>query len=267
MGQVADRYSQPLSFAGAPAAGQSVQGERIQGAGQGIIGSGPAADAQERQRIEMALMQRMQPTHQDQSQSLETQLANRGIAPGSSAYGRERQRLMDQQSRERFNAMEMGGQEMARLHAMGLQNSVFANQAQGQGFAQGMAQSGQNFQQDLAASQYQNQLRQQGIAEQMTLRNSGLNEMNSLIGGQQVSMPNMPSFNTASPQQGTNYYGAAGDQYAAAMNAFNAKQANSSGIGSGIGSLIGGVGGFMLGGPMGAMAGSSIGGSVGGSLG
>jgi hypothetical protein len=64
-----------------------------------------------------------------------------------------------------------------------------------------------------------------------------LNEMNALMSGQQVNMPNMPQFNTAGISQTPNLLGAAQSQYSAALDAANAKNAGISNAFSGATSL------------------------------
>jgi len=237
------------------------------GAGQGIMsGIGKTNVMQAggdlgRQRTEQALMARMQPQNQQAQSALEGKLQNMGLTRGSAAWKKEMQNLQDNQSRQAFDAMQTAGGEQQRNYQMELQGqgqqfqqdlagAQFQNQAQAQGFGQGMAQNQQNFgmmsganqqnfQQDLSASQYANTLRQQQIAEQMQKRAMPLNEMNALLTGAQVAMPTMPSFNTSTSAGGVNYSGAAKDQYSAGMDAYNAKQQQNQSLMSGIGSVAG----------------------------
>ena len=97
-----------------------------------------------------------------------------------------------------------------------------------------------------------NQTRQQAIAEMAQQRNMPLNELNALLTGQQVSQPQMPSFNSAGVAPATNFSGAAGQQGQA--NQF----AQSQDGGMDIGGLIGTGVGMYFGGP----AGGAIGGSL-----
>jgi hypothetical protein len=134
-------------------------------------------------------------------------------------------------------------QEMLGLGQAGFQNQLagagFGNQAQQQGFQQAMQGGQQDFSQQMQASQYQNQLRQQQIAEQLQQRGWSLNEINALISGQQVSMPNMPGFNTAQRSETPQYNQAAQNQFQADMQQFGANQAQTQGMMSGLGSLGG----------------------------
>jgi len=72
-----------------------------------------------------------------------------------------------------------------------------------------------------------------------------LNEMNALLSGAQVSMPNMPGFNASTSAGGANYSGAAKDQYSAGMDAYNAKQQQGQSLMSGLGSVAGMAAMFM----------------------
>jgi hypothetical protein len=308
MGRVKDEYGRPFDWSKMPGYGQLKPGQEVQGgqgiqtgvpgAGQGIQSQiGNAGDINRKvggskdyvSNAEEALYQkqasRLDPQWQQRQQQLETQLANRGITRGSSAFQREMENF-NRSRTDAYNQAQMGsiiggGQEAQRLQGMDvtsgqfgnqaqqqlfqqmLQSGQFGNTAQEQQFRQQLAASGQNFNQNMQGAQYANQLRQQAIAEEAMKRGMSLNEMNALLTGQQVGMPTMPSFMPASGQQGVNYYGATKDQYGANMDAYNANQAQSSATGGGIGSLIGGVGGAFFGGPLGASIGSSIGGSVG----
>jgi len=230
----------------------------LQGAGQGLmsglntasLGSMPTADDQGRQRIENAMFDRMRPEHQQAQAGLEAKLANMGLTRGSEQWNREAQRLGDQQSRERYNALEAGGVEQQRQFGMQMQGreqgwnelmgaGTFQNQAQAQGFNQNAAQTQQNFGQDLQAANYQNQLRQQQIAEQQMARQMPLNELNAFMSGQQVGAPQFGNFNTSQAAGAVDYTGAAKDQYGASMDAYNAKQKQQAGLMSGIGSIAG----------------------------
>lgn len=189
LGRLGEAYQKPFDWSGLPAA--------------------PTGDAAERQRIEGALFDRMKPVHQQQQSSLENQLRGQGLSRGSEAWNREMQRMGDQQSRERFDALMVGGQEQGRQFDMG------------------------------------SRARQQGISEQTMQRQTPLNELNALLTGQQVGMPEMPRFNASQSAGGTNYSAAAGQQYNAALDSYNARQGAMQGLFSGLGGLAGlGIMGF-----------------------
>jgi hypothetical protein len=145
--------------------------------------------------------------------------------------------------------MGMGAAGLANQNAqtgynMGLGAAGMNNQNAQNAFGQSMQQAGmfnQNqgtmFNQDMQTANYQNQLRQQQIAEQQMQRNQPLNEMNAILSGTQIGMPQMPGFNQAQAGQATNYLGAAQMQGQAEMDAYNAKQQQSQGMMSGLGGL------------------------------
>ena len=98
---------------------------------------------------------------------------------------------------------------------------------------------GQNrFAEEMQAGNFQNQGRQQQIAEEMQRRGFSLNEIQALLSGQQVNMPNMPGFNSAQRSETTDYSGAANSQYGAEMDAFNAQQQQIQGLMGGATSMM-----------------------------
>lgn len=159
---------------------------------------------------------RLIPQQQRDMASLQTQLVNQGIAPGSQAWK---------------NAMD----DLGRT-----QNDA-RNQAALQGITLGQQQQAQRYAQALSG-------RQQGIQEQNYFNTRDLNNLNALRTGSQVTNPTF----TAVPQQATtagpDLLGAAQGQYNAQLGAYNAQQAGQSGF---MGGLMG-LGGAMLGGPTGS---------------
>ena len=237
----------------------------------GDISSG-VGDAS-RQRIEQGMLARLRPEQAHQTEMLDAKLANQGLTPGSKAYDRAKQQQGDQFSRDQFNALMMGGQEQMNQFGMAKGAGEYANSQNQQGFGQQMqragladsqrgqqfgeqsgagafanAAQGQQFGQNLAGGNFQNQNRQQAIAEQALQRGMSLNEMNALLTGTQVGMPNMPNFSQSQAAGGVNYSGAGGQQYNAAMNGYNAQQQKQQGLFSGLGNLAGlGLGAYGLG--------------------
>lgn len=228
-----------------------------------------------RNQVANDLMAQMAPGQRMQQQSIEADLANRGLKVGTAAYQRAMDDLNQRQSAERYNALGMAGQEAQRLYSMqmgarqqafneDLSGGQFANQAANQAFQQNLASSqfqnqalGQAQAMDLGRMQagnqasqqqfamnsqqaaQQNALRQQAIAEQMQRRGMSLNEMNALLTGQQVNMPQMPNFMQAGRAETPNILGATQMGYDAALGQYNANQA-------GFSNLLGGL--FSLGG-------------------
>ncbi len=253
MGRVANEYSQPFNYGSLPAMAQA------QGPGNLRTGTRdysqnlttgfnfgaplPQVDSSFRDTVANQLMERMRPVHDYQQSQLETKLANQGFVQGSDAYNRALTELNQRQAGERFNALDQSGNEAQRLYNMqmgtaqqgynqNLQAAQFQNQALGQASALDLAnmQAGnQAMAQQYGLNQQfadaQNRLRQQAIAEQMQRRGMSLNEMNALLSGQQVAMPQMPSFSQASRSETPNLLGATQMGYDAQLGAYNAEQA------------------------------------------
>lgn len=253
MNRVASDYSQPMDYSSLPALTSANQVGSLQtgttdytpGLSTSFnFGSPlPQMDSSYRDTVANQLMDRMRPTHDYQQGQLETKLANQGFTQGSEAYNRALNELNQRQSMERFNALDQSGNEAQRLYNMqmgtaqqGYQQNLgaaqFQNQALGQASALDLANMqarnqamGQQYGLNQQYANQQNQLRQQAIAEQMQRRGSSLNEMNALLSGQQVQMPQMPSFNTSAQAQTPNILGALQSQYDAQLGAYNADQA------------------------------------------
>lgn len=322
MGRVGEEYKQPFDFQNLPALtsggtpgqmqtnvadysrglqtdvnpNRAVGGFNFSGPQMGVnFGNAPALpqyDAGFRNQVANDLMSQMLPVQRMQQQALETDLSNRGFKQGTEAYKRALDDLNARQAGERFNALNMAGNEAQRLFGMqmgsrqqGVNETLsagnFANQAQGQLFGQLMGQANlanqagaQEFGQNLSAAQFnnqalgqaanldlarmqamnqaqqqqfnlnqqyadaQNRLRQQAIAEQQLRRGMSLNEMNALLSGQQVGMPQMPSFQRAGVAETPQLLQAAQMGYQAQLDAANARNA-------GIGNTMGGL--FSLG--------------------
>lgn len=253
MDRVAGEYAQPFDYANLPQMAQvnapASLGTSMADYSRGLMTGFnfgaplPQVDSSYRDTVANQLMQRMQPVHDYQQNQLETRLANQGFTVGSEGYKRALDELGQRQAAERFNALDQSGNEMQRLFGMqmqtantgfnqNLQGAQFRNQALGQAAALDQSRMGaQNAamaqQQTLNQSfaDQQNRLRQQAIAEQMQRRGMSLNEMNALLSGQQVAMPNMPSFNPAGRAETPNILGATQMGYDAQLGAYNAQNA------------------------------------------
>ena len=210
----------------------------------------PQFDSSYRDTVANQLMEKMQPTHDYQQRQLETKLSNMGFRPGTEGYDRELRNLSTRQAAERYNALDTAGNEAQRLYNMqmgtaqqGYQQNLGAAQFQNQALNQAQSMDLANMQagNQAAAQQYglnqqyanaQNQLRQQAISEMLQRRGTSLNEMNALLNGQQVQMPNMPSFTQSGQAQTPNIMGALQQTYDSqlgAVNAANAAQAQTIG--------------------------------------
>lgn len=188
---------------------------------------------------------RNEPVFQQQQAQMATQLRNQGLNPGDEAYDAQIKNLSQQQNDARTNASlqatQAAGSEAARMQGMdvGAHNVQTGDAAQQ--FQYGNAGNSQQFNQNLQGANYQTQLRQQQIAEEMQKRGFSLNEINGLLNGQQIGMPNMPGFNAASKSDTVGYSDAAKSQYSAAQDAANASNATISGVAN----LAGGAMGMM----------------------
>lgn len=153
LGQATSAFQTPFNWEGLPQAPGSVQ------------------DAQQNAYRTMSEM--LQPGRTQQTEALETRLANMGLGRGAEAFGRARGQLQEQ----------FGQQDKSMM---------------AQALAEGRADVGT-----------QQALRQAGIAEEAQRRGMTLNELNALLTGQQVSMPQMPGFQAAGTAQAPNLLGAA----------------------------------------------------------
>lgn len=176
----------------------------------------------------------LQPQMERQTAALETKLRNQGLTPGTEAYdnamsdlrtnqgeimGRLAQDSVfagaDQQDKEFARQLaargKYSGEQMDEWGSiMGLRGQLSDEALRGG--ALDLQANQQGFNQQLQGANYQNALRQQAIAEEAQRRGWSINEMNALLTGQQVSMPNMPGFNTAGMTNGPDYLAAAGAQ-------------------------------------------------------
>ena len=183
--------------------------------------------------------------------------------------GNEAQRLFNMGMGARQQAFQedvaggqFGNQAQSQLYGQMMGQADLMNRAGAQAFQQDLAAQqfrnqalGQASALDIARMQAQNQaiaqqqglnqqfadqqnrLRQQAIAEQMQRRGMSLNEMNALLSGQQVSMPQMPSFTAAGRAETPNILGATQMGYDAALGAYNAQQAAGANMMGGLFSL------------------------------
>lgn len=139
---------------------------------------------------------------------------------------------------------QLGNQaaQIANQAAMG--NWNMQNQAQQQAWNQQRQQLGYNTDQAYRENALANQLRSQGMNESMQQRAYRLNELNSLLSGQQVNAPSFNSFAQQGQTSGPDYLGAAGTQYEADMGQYGANQAMWNSLMGGVGQGVGMMGMF-----------------------
>lgn len=213
--RVASEYgANPPDYSNYEALGSTPQAMSF---GGGAKYSQDAADA-----IYGQFQARNEPQFERAQNAKRTQLYNMGLREGDEAFdnamGDLSQQQQDARQQAQYQATIGAGQEAARM--------------QGMDIAAGQAQYGQQ----MSSANYQNQLRQQQIAEDMQRRGYSLNEINAILTGQQVGMPNMPSFNQAQRSEATQYNQAAQSQGQYNLDAFNAQQAGTTGALTGLAS-------------------------------
>lgn len=221
----------------------------------GIGGSGmyqPVANSMYQQAAS-----RLDPRFSDAQRTLDSRLAAQGISRNSNAFSRAQRDLAFQRNDAYNQAMNsaiqggigaantMQGMDIAQLNTLNsalvnqqnldLNAKAFGNQAITQ---QNQAQN-QAFNQSQQIATYQNALRQAQIAEAQQKRSQALNDMNAVISGQQVAMPQMPSFNQATQYGGTNYMQAAQNQAQFNQDQVNAQNAQANNQQSGLFGLAG----------------------------
>lgn len=203
------------------------------------------ASGQEAQRLfNMGLGARQQAFSEDVTGGqFANQAANQAFNQGLAANQFANQATQQAYS-QALGAAQFGNQALQQQYNQNLGAAQFQNQALGQASALDLARmqaQNQAMQQQYGLNQQfadaQNRLRQQAIAEQMQRRGMSLNEMNALLSGQQVAMPQMPSFTAAGRSETPNILGATQMGYDAQLGAYNAQQAAGSNMLGGLFSL------------------------------
>lgn len=216
IGRVSDVLSTPMSLNGAPKAGTAGNYQQF-GPGPKLATTFDDAGAitktygtdfsEDRQRVEDALMARMQPGLDKNFSRLETRLANQGIAYGSDAFSGAMGDLGRQENDARMAAIINAGGEQSRLVNLEANRAAFQNAAQQQQYGQNLGRAtfanqgeqqmyGNAFNANQANNalagrtfEEQNALRNQYLQEQYALRNQTINETGALMSGGQVTMP------------------------------------------------------------------------------
>jgi hypothetical protein len=187
-------------------------------------------------KYEDALMQRMNPSLQQNRAALEQKLANQGLQPGSEAYDRALQTATAQENDARFGAILNAGQEQSRLAGLAqnqaafqnsaqqqaynqqLGNGQFANSAQAQQYSQnannaafGNSAQQQSYTQALNSAQFGNTANQQMYQNQNTatgannaLKDQGFNAQQALIDAQNKARANYINEQYAQRNQNVN---------------------------------------------------------------
>lgn len=234
----------------------------------------PQGYADQRQKVEDALMARMNPQLKQDQQALQSRLANQGLAPGSQAYNDAYDAFTRQSNDARMGAILGAGEEQSRLAGLDqqraqFQNSAqqqayeqaygrgqFANQAQAQRFGQNATQAGfyndalqQRYQNAIQGQQFNNDVRQQifnnqngqranWFNEQYAARNQPINEIAALLGTGGVQQPNF-SAQGGGGIANTDIAGLQQQAYANRMAGYNSRQQMMGGLFSSLGQAAG----------------------------
>jgi hypothetical protein len=207
------------------------------------------------QKATDAAMARQNIQLDQQQQSLQAQLANQGITPGSEAYNRAMQPLEQSRVDAQNQAFLTGTQYQNQLFGQAATSNQlgfgeaqaqgqFGNTAAGQQFSQNLGAGqfgnqalGQQYQQGLQGQQFSNQALQQGIGQQAYLRELPLNELNALRSGAQVQAPTFQNYSgaTVAPAPVFGAAQAQGQQnqanYATQVGAYNNQMSGLFGLG------------------------------------
>lgn len=198
----------------------------------------------DRQRVEDAMMGRLNTQLGRDRGSMEQQLANQGVQAGSEAYTNAMSDMSGREQDARTSAILSAGQEQSRLADLARQQASFGNTSQQQMYQNQLGALGANNSLSQQAMQNQMGLRNQGLQEQFAMRNQPLNEIMALMGGGQTTAPNFA--NTPAPGVApTNVLGAENMAYQGALNVYNAQMGGNN-------SMMGGLMG--LGGQLGSAA-------------
>jgi len=144
----------------------------------------------DRQRVEDALLSRLEPKFQRDEEIMRTRLQNQGLTPGSEIYNNDLQNFGQAKNDARMQAILAGGAEQDRLSALDAER------------------------------------RNNEIQERAYLRNQPMNEVAALLGGGQVSVPQF----SAPYRQGINGADVAGAINSNYQNQLSNYQNNMSGL-------------------------------------
>lgn len=147
-----------------------------------------------RQEAQDAVWKLQQPMLDENQKKMEASLLNQGISLGSEAWDKRQREQDDAMARARLMSVEAGRGEADSMFSHALQSGQFENQAH-----------------------------QQAIADEMMRRNMPLNDLNALLTGQQVGMPQKPNFMGAGKGETTQYLPAAQMGYDASLDRYNAQ--------------------------------------------
>ena len=137
---------------------------------------------------------RLDPQFAGQRQQMEIKLRNQGLGPQDAAW----QAAMQGQGRtetDAYNQATWGAVDAGRSEANQMFQQMMGRQQQN--FGQALSANQQNYGQMMSQSNQAMNIRQQQMTEAMQKRGFSLNEINALMSGGQVGMPQMPNFSQA----------------------------------------------------------------------
>ena len=158
--------------------------------------------------IRSAMMQRMQPDFDYRRDRENAQLVAQGFKEGDEAYDQRMRQLDDAENRASLDAL---------LRATGESDRIYARTADA---------------------------RQRGVQEAAFLRSLPMNELNAVLRGQSVGLPQFQGYNTQAQTAGADVLGATQAQYDAELGRYNAQQAAATNRLNAYGNIIGGAAGF-----------------------
>jgi hypothetical protein len=182
-------------------------------------------------------LSRLMPTLNQQRTSLETNLTNQGLRPGAEAWSNA---MRDQSMRE--NDLQaalvrdsLGLDLTANQQGFGqaLQQGQFGNQANLTNAQFANAAQQQQFGQNQAAAQFGNQAQQQALQQALYQRQMPLNELNAMMSGSQVSLPQYQNYQGANVAA-TPVFGGAQAQGAYDQNVYSNQVAQNNAMTSGL---------------------------------
>lgn len=197
-GRLSSLLNKNIDLSGLPQGGAAPSYTRY-GSGPKLQTSLGANDfSADRQRVETAMFDRLNPQLDRQRQQLETDLVNRGIRPGSSAYSSAISDFNKDINDQRTSILLNAGQEQNRLQQLAINAGNFSNTANQQMYANNIGSTSANNSLLDQGFANQNTQRQNALQELIMQRQMPLNEILALAGQGQIQQPQF----TATPQTG-----------------------------------------------------------------
>lgn len=252
-GMLVDHLGNPVDVSDAPEAGDAsmlTAGLPAAGDPRSIMAGLPdlidpaslSTGAETRDRVEAALMERLNSQMDGDREALRSRLANQGLSEGSEAYDRAMRGFGRDLNDARLSAILGAGQEASREFGMDLSRAGYAADARGQRFGENLAVFGaeneardRQFGENLSGFNAANSARERDLNERFALRNQPLNEISALLSGSQVTSPSFAS-TPVNRIPTTDVAGIYSQDYQNRLGAYNARLGTSDSI---LGGLFG----------------------------